>query len=126
MAFTVEIDPTRLLVISRWEGEVNETRLRQYVDDAWTDPERRGYNELIDFSGVTEVNASFETIQAMAEYSRQFDNPDDSARTALIAPTDLIFGLSRMFASLRTSDEAENREFAVFESEHQALSWLAE
>ena len=125
MGFTVEIDTKRLLIISRWQGEVNEVLLRQYVDDAWTAPERRGFHELIDFSGVTEVNASFETIQAMAEYSRQFDNPDESARTALVAPTDLIFGLSRMFTSLRTSDESENREFEVFDSEQLALQWLA-
>ena len=124
MPFSVEVDVEQLLVISRWQGTVDEPLLRQYVDDAWTDPSRRGYNELIDFSGVTEVNASFETIQAMAEYSRQFDNPEGTARTALVAPSALIFGLSRMFSSLRTSDESENREFAVFESNTEAFDWL--
>ena len=124
MPFSVEVDGEKMLLISRWEGPVDEPLLRQYVDDAWTDPSRRGFHELIDFSGVTEVNASFETIQAMAEYSRQYDNPDGVARTALVAPTALIFGLSRMFASLRTSDESENREFAVFESDTEAFDWL--
>ena len=126
MPFSVEVDEQKHVVISRWQGGVDEQLLRQYVDDAWSAPSRRGYNELIDFSGVTEVNASFETIQAMAEYSRQFDNPETTARTALVAPTALLFGLSRMFASLRTSDESENREFAVFESEPEALRWLAD
>ena len=124
MPFIVDVDVQKTLVISRWQGVVDEALLRQYVDDAWTDPSRRGYNELIDFSGVTDVEASFETIQAMAEYSRQFDNPQGLARTALVAPTALIFGLSRMFSSLRTADESENREFAVFESDSAAFEWL--
>ncbi|MEM7467790.1 MAG: hypothetical protein AAF387_13035, partial [Pseudomonadota bacterium] len=114
MGFRVEVDVDQQIVESFWEGAVDEAQLRRYVDEAWTDPARRGYDELIDFSEVSDVEAPFAAIQAIAEYSRQFDNPEIAARTALVAPTALIYGLSRMFASLRESDESENRQFEVF------------
>lgn len=126
MGFEVELDIDKKLIVSRWQGAVDEAALRLYVDEAWTDPSRRGFNELIDLSGVSEVDASFEALQAVADYSRQFDNPDESARTAVIASTDLIYGLSRMFASLRSANEDDRRQFAVFESDEQAQAWLYE
>ncbi len=126
MGFKVHVDIERKLISSHWDGSVDETLLRKYVDEAWTDPSRRGFNELIDFSAVEEVDAPFEVLLAVADYSRQFDNPEDSARTAVVAGTDLIFGLSRMFASLRSSDESDRREFAVFSTDDEALHWLSE
>lgn len=126
MGFEVHVDANKRLIISRWAGAVDEAALRAYVDEAWTDQSRRGFNELIDLSLVGEVDASFEALQAVADYSRQFDNPDDSARTAVVAHTDLIFGLSRMFASLRSADEDDRRLFAVFSTDEEALNWLSE
>ena len=126
MGFEVHVDTQQKLIISRWQDAVDETALRSYVDEAWTDPSRRGFNELIDFSLVSDVDAPFEALQAVAEYSRQFDNPEKSARTAVVAPSDLIFGLSRMFAGLRSADEDDRRLFAVFGSDKEASHWLSE
>lgn len=126
MGFEVLLDIEQKLIISRWQGAVDENALRAYVDEAWTDPSRRGFNELIDFSRVTDVDAPFEALQGVADYSRQFDNPEESARTAVVAPSDLIFGLSRMFAGLRSADEDDRRQFAVFGSDKEALHWLSE
>lgn len=46
-----------------------------------------------------------------------------SARVALVAPTDLAFGISRMFEAHRTPDYLD---FHVFRSRQNGMDWLAE
>ena len=124
MPFNVHVDPTRRLVESRWDGVATAEMLIAYVDEAWRDPTVRSYRELIDFRGVTDVQVSTADLHAFAEYSRQFDNPEQSARSAVIATASLVFGLSRMFSTLRSLDPSDRRDFQVFEDFEAGQAWL--
>jgi len=126
MPFSVQIDPARRLVESRWEGIATAEMLVAYVDQVWADAAVRNYRELIDFRAVTEVQVPTADLQAFAEYSRQFDNPDVPARSAVIAATNLVYGLSRMFSTLRSLDPDDNREFQVFDDFDAGWRWLEE
>lgn len=124
MPFTVHVDPTRRLVESRWDGVATADMLIRYVDEFWTDPAVRSYHELIDFRGVMDVQVPSADLHAFAEYSRQFDNPETPARSAVIATASLVFGLSRMFSTIRSLDPSDRREFRVFEDYAIGRAWL--
>ena len=125
MGFEVSVDHEQRVVISTWQGDVDEALLFAYVDDIWRDPDVRGYNELIDFRLVDDVAVSSEAIHAVADYSRGFDNPDQPARSAVVAQTGLVFGLSRMFATIRSLEPDDNRQFEVFDDLAVAEQWIA-
>lgn len=115
MSFIVHLDPTRCLVESRWDGAAAADMLIRYVDEMRRDPAVRSYHELIDFRGVTDVQVPSADRHAFTGYSRQFDNPEQPARSAVIATASLVFGLSRLFSALRSLDSSDRREFQVFE-----------
>ena len=98
--------------------------LIRYVDEVWSGPAVRSYHELIDFRGVTDVQVPSADLHAFAAYSRQFDNPERPARSAVIATASLVFGLSRMFSTLRSLDPSDRREFQVFEDYAIGQAWL--
>lgn len=124
MPFTVNVDPEKKLVESHWEGVASIETLTAYVDQVWTDPKVRGYREFIDFRHVTDVQLASEAVHGIAKYSRMFDNPDRAVRSAVVAPQGLIFGLSRMFSTIRSLEPDDNREFAVFADADEARRWL--
>lgn len=126
MGYQVDIDVRRQRVESIWCGAVDEAMLFGYIDEVWRDPEYRGFDELINFLAVSSVDLPNASIAELAAYSRQFDNPDFPARSALVAGDDLVFGLSRMFASTRAAGEEDRRDFQVFGNLDAARSWLAE
>ncbi len=124
MPFTAEVDHDASQVRSVWEGIADEAQLIAYIDEVWSDPSVRGYCELIDFRAVTRVDVPSEAIATLAGYSRAFDNPDRPAKSAIVAPQALVFGLSRMFASLRGTDPEDRRTWRVFEDYQRACKWL--
>jgi len=126
MAYDVRIDHELQIVESHWKGAATADMLADYVDRVWTDPELRNFNELIDFREVTDIQIPTEAIHAVAAYSRRFDNPDVAARSAVIAPPGLAFGLSRMFSTIRSLDPEDRREFKVFGDITAGRAWLEE
>lgn len=65
----------------------------------------QGSRAIADFSGVTDFGVSTETIRAMA-----WEKPhgEETAVVVIVAPGDLVFGLSRMF-SIHTEPTRPNR-----------------
>lgn len=124
MSWNVDVDHGRRRVVSRWLDVADESQLFDYVDTVWTDPAVRGYDELIDFRAVTDVQVSSAAIEALAQYSRTYDNPEQTARSAIVAAQALVFGLSRMFSTLRALEEHDRREWRVFDDLARATDWL--
>ncbi|MGE0486255.1 MAG: hypothetical protein AB7Q81_19050 [Gammaproteobacteria bacterium] len=125
MPFDVDIDHEHGRVHSRWWGAVDRAALFAYVDVVWRDPRARAYDELVDFRLVEFVDLPSAAIADLVRYSRQLDNPERSARSAVIAASALVYGLSRMFAGQRAADSDDRREFRVFDDAAAALAWLA-
>ena len=124
MPFVVSVDHASTIVHSSWDGTVDVDELVSYIDEVWREPAVKGYNELIDFREVSGVEVPSEAIAEIAAYSRAFDNPDQNARSAVVAPAGLIYGLSRMFSSMRALEPQDRREFQVFEQHAEAVAWL--
>ncbi|MFT4564384.1 MAG: hypothetical protein ACI9BW_004147 [Gammaproteobacteria bacterium] len=97
-----------------------------YVAPVWQDPAFRSYDELIDLRLVDDVDVPSDQLHEVAQYSRQYDNPETPARTAVIASEGLVFGLSRMFSTVRSLEPDDNREFQVFVDFDEGRAWLDE
>ena len=124
MGYEVSVDAAHMLVHSRWHGVVDAAGFFDYIDTVWRDPAVQSYNELMDFRIVTRIDLSNSAIAELARYSQAFDDPGHAVRSALVADEALGFGLSRMFAALRSLLPEAGREFQAFRSEDDALVWL--
>lgn len=83
------------------------------VDGAYATSSR-----LWDFRGCT-MELSNDDLRKIVEYGSARDR--EPGRVAILADTDLVYGLSRMYEVFRSSEGAEYR---AFRDEEQALEWL--
>jgi hypothetical protein len=92
----------RDLVVCKWWGPISLSDFRvtfaKYLSDANYRP---GRPELIDFTGVTSADVGFKSIwSALTTVNNQVPGKKVRTRTILIAPGDLVYGLSRMYQTL--------------------------
>lgn len=83
------------------------------VDGAYATPCR-----LWDFRGCT-MELSNDDLRRIVEYGSARDR--EPGRVAILADSDLVYGLGRMYEVFRSSDRSEYRAFRV---EDRALEWL--
>ncbi len=124
MPFAVTVDYPAMLVTSAWHGGIASSDLTAYIDAVWNDSRVRGYCELLDFREVVRVDVTSDDIHALAAYSRSHDSPAVPVGTALVAGDQLVYGLSRMFASVRALEPGDLREIRVFTELDAAYLWL--
>lgn len=106
------------------EGETNLSELRdlarEYIDDPMFSLKQR---QLIDLSMLTDAKAKFLDVLTLRNfYLREYGQPDKPVPVAIYAPTDLGYGISRMFSSLMLGQKL--MLIKIFERKIDALSWL--
>jgi hypothetical protein len=118
LSISYEIDHSQRLVTSRLSGVVTNDEVRDHNERLRTDPEfDPGYRQLIDLSGITEVRVTTPTVTSAAQ--DQYFAP--GSRRAFFAPSDVTFGLARMFALYA---ESGGQTIEVFRDRRQAEEWL--
>ena len=80
---------------------------------------------LWDVAGVELAEFRTEDIRRISQVPRQFLGMRRGGKTAIIAPTDLAFGLSRMYQS-SSETAALPITVKVFKDSSRASQWLAE
>jgi hypothetical protein len=119
------IDHEKKIVLARGYGVFSPGDVFDYQRTAWSDPGVAGYNELIDMTHVAEVSLpSAQRIQELASVAARMDVANVPSRLAIVAPTDLAFGLGRMFKVYREADERGTKEVGVFRTLDEALLFL--
>ena len=114
-----KIDKDRGLVLSSASGVFSMVDARSHQERLSKHPDfNPGFSQIADFSQCTQFDISAEDIRALAEvpiFSPQ-------SRRALVLPTDLAYGLGRMFEMLRESHgDTGIRAFRTLE---EALDWV--
>ena len=119
MSTRYSIDPQRHLVLAVFDGDVSDADLRAHVDALEADPQfDRGMSELVDMSRVTGVSVTSDGIRAAASAPVHALH----ARRAFVAPTDLLYGLARMYQGYWS--QGLDHEVAIFRAVEPALQWL--
>jgi hypothetical protein len=125
MPIEYDIDPDRRRVTARIRGTLTDKEVFDYQQDVWSRPELAGYHELIDTSEVERIALpASRRVRDLAVLSAAMDARDPNSKLAIIAPSDLAFGLGRMYQAHREHQELSTKTVAVFRSMEAALEWL--
>ena len=112
------IDVPKGLVFSRGWGMLTDAELHWHAETLGADPRfDPGFRQICTFLDVTETRVTPEGVRALAQMHPW--RPD--SRRAVVVPSDLTFGLARMFeAHVR----ADPDQFRVFRTIGPAYEWV--
>ncbi len=82
-------------------------------------------NILWDLSEVVAMDIGNTDVDTFVRATQQFIKLREGGKTAVVAKTDLEYGLSRMFESLQSAAESNVRH-ETFRNKDNALKWLME
>ena len=119
------IDDERRVVFVEGQGVFTDDDVLGYQKEVWSRPEVAGYGELVDMSGVTQVELpSPKRIGLLAALSASMDPPGPPSKLAIVAPEDMVFGLGKMYQARRSLEPASTKEVRVFREREPAIEWL--
>lgn len=114
------IEKERRLVVSTASGRVTFAELMDHQNRMVEDPDfNPEFNQLIDATGVTEVELSRDAAQELT--SRNIFSP--RSRRALVATKPAIFGMGRVLLAYHEMSDAPSQTNAFYELA-QAMKWL--
>jgi hypothetical protein len=114
----LSIDVSRSRVVSTISGAVGWKDMYGALEEIANHPDfKPEFDQLVDVTGVTTVDATYEDMRRVAEL-----NPfAPSARRAIVGSSDFVYGMARMYETL-TADRSLVR---VFRTMPEAEEWLS-
>ena len=120
MASTYEVDPVRHIVIVAMTGEIADANLFEIHDHLRSDKTLQpGFALLIDLREASGTKITSAGVRALA--SLPLVLPPESRR-AVVVPSNLGFGMARMYELWRGDEAGRIRTFRDFD---EARDWLA-
>ncbi|MBE7462367.1 MAG: hypothetical protein HS116_02630 [Planctomycetes bacterium] len=121
MPYEIVLNARAKLVHSRAWGNLSDAELLEHRDRIQAHFEAgtldAAWSHFVDFSAVSHVDVSTATVGLLAA-----NNPWPTAvRRALVAPQDIVFGLSRMYEMF---SGAKGQNIRVFRTLDEARTWL--
>jgi hypothetical protein len=126
MPITYRVDNARRRVVATASGILTEADVFGYQQEAWSNPELAGFDEIVDMTGVVEIvlaSPASDQLRNLAATSADMDVPT-SSRFAIVAPGDLAYGLGRMYGVYRDLDRRSTKQVRVFRTMDEAVAWL--
>jgi hypothetical protein len=115
---TYTIERERRLVLSVASGVVTAEEFLEHGKRLGEDPDfEPSFDQILDLRAATPIELPTAALKGMASL-RLFGA---GSRRALVAPRDLVFGLARMYESLRADAPESLRSFRTIE---EARRWL--
>ena len=124
MSIAYRVDHDARVVVAVGQGILTEAELFEYQREVWSRPDVAGYSELGDLSRVTGIDMASGQIRTLARTAASMDEQTSNSRLAIVAPADLLFGLSRMFQTHRELSPQSARDVGVFRTIEEALAFL--
>jgi hypothetical protein len=114
-----KIDKEHKLVMSTASGAFTMADVLAHQEKLLNDPDfDPGFSHLMDFTQITKLELEANEVRTVAQ--RSIFSPD--SRRAILANTDHVFGVGRMFEMLRESFGAKG--IRVFRNLDDALDWV--
>ena len=122
--YDITVDRERRRVVTTWGALVTDASLLSYQKSVWDDQGVHGFDEMIDFSGLEEIEVTTEGLEAVAHLAAGMDGAAGRSRFAIVVGDSLSYGLSRMYEAFREMDEKSTRQVMIFKRRADALAWL--
>ena len=127
MPLEIRVEPTKRLRYAVARGRLTDRDLLEAWGDALADPSYDpALDSLVDMSEADSFEVTPEGAQRLADVMvmcAKEPPPGTRPRVALVAPTDVAFGMARMYQSIRASGGAPS-EHRVFREMAEARAWL--
>ncbi len=121
MPASVKVDPSKRMFIIKMEGNVTAEDLKELARNLKNHPDfNPAYDRLVDLSAIDKMEISTEVVRQLAASSET--TFDESSRRAIVASSDFMFGISRMYQTI-TNRLKQTRVFRTLE---EARQWLEE
>lgn len=121
MPISYDIEEGEGLVVTTADGAVGDEELMRHAEALAADERTRAFDELV-LVRTKEILVSPKAIWRMADFLRSGPHREAS-RLAIVVPTTAVYGMARIFASVRERGELAIR---VFREECEARAWLQE
>ena len=109
------------LVVFRFWGDVEYDEIRNAFDEAVNLPGfRPNLKAIVDARDAT-TQMTGSDVQKLASYAQKTDPLWGESKWAILASSDLVFGLSRMYSALTSEYEVKTLVFRTLEN---ASDWL--
>ena len=124
MSVEYTFDEENNVLYTRFFGVITADDLKVQAENVCSDPRiGPGVRELVDLSGIEEIGGSVQAVEQNIRIDRQHSEKLAGLRTAIFAPTDLLFGFARIYQSLAEVQDAP-ATIEVFRTEKEAREWL--
>jgi hypothetical protein len=109
--------------IVTFRGPITDRDLLGAYESLLADP---GYDssldDFIDLRDVTHMGVTSAGLHRLVRMFEDRESPGHVTRSAILAPTDVLYGVSRMFQTMRGEDHPD--EIEVFRSLADTMFWL--
>lgn len=121
MAHQIKLIDDLGVIVLKLSGRIAREELERTLDELPATPGFRPHLKLIADFRDCNTGMSGKDMQELASYARKTDASWGVTKWALLAPDDVIFGLSRMYMALTAEYQVETH---VFRSVQGADDWL--
>jgi hypothetical protein len=124
MAIDIKVDRSKQLTIFTGTGELSFDEITKNIASFYDSSPT--LNALLDVNHASMNTISLSQIEQIAELLQRLRIARKGGRTAIVAATDLNFGLARMLEAMASGpDQNPFDETRVFRNIKDASSWLA-
>ena len=122
-SITFSIDLVARRRIATFCGPITDRELLDAYTVLLADPAYdSSLDDFIDLCGVTHMGVSSAGLHRLITMYDERDSPGHPTRSAILAPTDVLYGVSRMFQTMRGEEHPD--ELEVFRTADAAIDWL--
>ncbi len=122
ITLSYEVQVHRRIVTFR--GPIVDRDLLDAYESLLGDPKYdASMDDFIDLRDVTHMGVTSAGLHRLIAMFDERDSPGYPTRSAIVAPSDVLYGVSRMFQTMRGEDHPD--ELEVFRSLEEARAWLA-
>lgn len=122
-SITVEVDASCRRRVVTFHGAITDADLLQVYQPMLTDAHfDAALDDLVDLRAVSHVGVTSAALHRIIALYDEREPANLPTRSAIVAPTDVLYGVSRMFQTLR--GERPPAELEVFRKIEAAHRWL--
>lgn len=118
MAIKYKVLPDQKIIITQAQAGVSIDEMRSHMSTVSSHPDiHPDFSHLFDLREAKNINFNTNEVKQLAEFSYF----DDSSKRAIVASSDLYYGMARMYEIFKESSSANIRVFRTYE---EAKEWI--
>lgn len=124
MPLTVYVEPAKDLVNIEATGTVTLDEVLQLIENlSVAGDDIKGRNGIVDASRAAGTTLTFDSVRRVSDQVTRVESIFRGSRWAIVATSDVMFGIARIYETLRMGKSFDVR---TFRSRNDAESWIKE